>query len=72
MQDIDTSDDIKKLIKRYTMCIDIVSHNDLVLAQCSPCNLYVYHSAMQRLEVVAKKYRIFLHSENEDGFLIRT
>lgn len=47
-------------------------HSDLALAKHSPCNLYVYPSAMRRHEEVTKKYRAFLHSKTKDGFFICT
>lgn len=47
-------------------------HSDLALSKHSPCNPYVYPSAMRRLEEVTTKYRAFLHSRNKDGFFICT
>lgn len=73
MQDIDTSDDKTKENQTLTHVHRHCYHSDLALAKHSPCNLYVYPSAMRRrLEEVTKKYKAFLHSKNKDGFFICT
>lgn len=68
MQDIDISDDKTKGNQTLTHVHRHCYHSDLALSKHSPCNPYVYPSAMRRLEEVTKKYRAFLHSKNKDGF----